>query len=118
MQGVHDCPCDVRVAGGIGTRCAVGDLAAACGASLDRQEGLGNIGPAGIPLDTAALDRVLRFEHQKVLRLQAVVDRGRARVEVAHHVEHAITDARRIDTDVLYVETLGDLLDLAGLVFE
>ena len=118
MQGVHDCPRDIRVAGGIGSGGAVGDLAAASGAALDRQEGLGDIGPTGIPFDTAALYRVLGFEHQEVLGFQAVVDRGRSWVEVAYQVEHAIADAGGIDTDVLDVETLGQFFDLLGLVLE
>ena len=40
------------------------------------------------------------------------------RVEVAHQVEHAITHAGDVDTDVLDVETLGQLFDLCGLVVE
>jgi len=36
-------------------------------AALDCQERLGDIVPAGIPLDTAADDRVLGLEHQGIL---------------------------------------------------
>ena len=106
------------MAGGVGARSAVGHLPAGSGAALDGQERLGDIGPAGIPLDATALDRVLGFEHQGVFGFQAVVDRGRTRVEVAHQVEHAVTDAGGIDADVLDVEALGELLDLFGLVLE
>lgn len=106
------------MAGGLGARCAVGDLAAASGAALDGQERLGNIRPACIPFDTTALDRVLGFEYQGVFGFQAVVDRCRTRVEIAHQVEHAVADARGIDADVLDVEALGELLDLVGLVLE
>jgi len=73
-QGMHDRPGNVRVAGGVGARCAVGDLATSGGAALDRQEGLGDVVPAGIPLDPAALNRVLGLEHQSVFGLEAVVD--------------------------------------------
>ena len=74
-QGVHNRPGDIGVAGGIGARSAVGNLAAGGGAALDGQECLGDIGPAGIPLDATALDRVLGLEHQGVFSLKAVVDR-------------------------------------------
>ena len=104
--------------GGVGARSAVGDLATVGGAALDGQERLGDIGPAGIPFDAAALNRVLRLEHQGVFGLEAVVDRRGFRVEVAHQVEHAVTDAGDIDADVLDVETLGELFDLGGLVGE
>ena len=117
-QGVHDCPGDIGMAGGVGARCAVGDLATAGGATLDRQEGLSDVVPAGIPLDAAALNRVLRLEHQGVFGFEAVVDRGRTRIEIAHQVEHAVSDAGGVDADVLNVETLGELLDLVGLVLE
>lgn len=104
--------------GGVGARSAVGDLAAGGGAAFDGQERLGDVGPAGIPFDTAALDRVLRLEYQGIFGLKAVMDSGRTWVEVAHQVKHAITDTGRVDADVLHVETLGKLLDLVGLVFE
>ena len=117
-QGMHDCPGNIGVAGGLGARSAVGDLAAAGGAALDRQERLGNVSPAGIPLDAAALDRVLGLEDQRVFRFQAVVNRRCPWVEVAHQVEHAITDTGGIDADVLHVEALGEFLDLLGLVLE
>jgi hypothetical protein len=73
-QGVHDCPGDIGMTGGVGARCAVGDLATAGGATLDRQERLSDIVPAGVPLDAAALNRVLRLEHQGVFGFEAVVD--------------------------------------------
>ena len=117
-QGMHDRPGNVRVARGVGTRCAVGDLATASGAALDRQEGLGDVVPACVPLDPATLNRVLGLEHQSVFGLEAVVDRGRTRVEVAHQVEHAVTDTGGIDTDVLDVEAFGEFLDLVRLVLE
>ena len=117
-QGVHDRPSNVGVPGGVCAGRAVGDLATARGTALDCQECLRDVVPACIPLDTAALDRVLGFEHQGVFGFQAVVDRGRTRVEVAHQVEHAVTDAGGIDTDVLHVEALGEFLDLLGLVLE
>ncbi|MNJ28986.1 hypothetical protein D3C77_235420 [compost metagenome] len=60
----------------------------------------------------------MRLEHQGVLGLEAVVDRLGPRVEVAHQVEHAIADAGGVDADVLYVEPLGEFLDLVGLVLE
>ena len=106
------------MAGGLGARSAVSDLTAASSAALDGQERLGDICPAGIPLDTAALDRVLCLENQRVFGFQAVVNRGCARVEIAYQVEHAVTDAGDIDADVLHVEALGELLDLLGLVLE
>ena len=117
-QGMHDCPGNVGVAGGLGARCAVGDLAAAGGAALDGQERLGNVRPACIPFDTTALDRVLGFEYEGVFGFQAVVDRCCTRVEIAYQVEHAVADARGIDADVLDVEALGEFLDLFGLVLE
>lgn len=117
-QGMHDRPGDIGVTRGVGARCAVGDLAAAGGTALDRQERLSDVVPAGIPFDPTALNRVLRFEYQGVFRFEAVVNRGRTRVEVAHQVKHAVADAGGIDTDVLHVETLGELLDLLGLVLE
>lgn len=117
-QGVHNRPGNVRVAGGVCAGRAVGDLATARGAALDRQEGLCDVVPACIPFDTTALNRVLGFEHQGVFGFQAVVDRGCTRVEVAHQVKHAVTDACGIDTDVLHVEALGEFLDLLGLVLE
>ena len=106
------------MAGGVGARSAVGDLATGGGAALDGQERLGDIGPAGVPLDAAALDRVLGFEYQQILGLKAVMDRRGFRVEVAHQVEHAIADAGDVDTDVLNIETLCELFDLGGLVVE
>ena len=102
------------MAGGIGARSAVGNLAAGGGAALDGQECLGDIGPAGIPLDATALDRVLGLEHQGVFSLKAVVDRCGLRVEVAHQVEHAVPHTGDIDPDVLYVEALGEFFDLCG----
>src|SRR5450830_740903 len=89
-QRVHHRPGDVSVAGGVGARGAVGDLAAGGGATLDGQKGGGNVVPAGVPFDATALDRVLGFEYQGVFGFQAVVDRGGAREEVAHQVEHAV----------------------------
>ena len=71
---MHDGPGDVRMACGVGARGAVGHLATTSGAALDRQECLGNIAPASVPLDAAALNRVLRFEHQGVFGFKAVVD--------------------------------------------
>ena len=106
------------MAGGVCARSAIGDLAAIGGAAFDGQERLGDIGPTGVPLDAAALDRVLGFEHQSVLGFQAVVDRRGLRVEVAHQVEYAVTHTGDIDADVLDVEALGELLDLGGLVGE
>ena len=117
-QGVHHGPGNIGVAGGVGARSAVGDLAAGGGAALDGQESLGDIGPAGVPLDTATLDRVLGLEYQGVFGLKAVMDRRGLRVEVAHQVEHAIAHTGDIDTDVLHVETLGKFFDLGGLVGE
>lgn len=117
-QGVHDRPGDIGVTGRVRTRCAVGHLTATGGASLDGQECLGDVVPAGIPFDATALNRVLGFEHQRVFGFQAVVDRGRSRIEVAHQVENPIANTRGIDTDVLHVKTLGEFLDLVGLVLE
>lgn len=117
-QGVHDCPGNVGVAGGLGARSAVGDLAAAGGTALDGQEGLGDVRPPGIPLDTAALDRVLGLENQHVLGFKAVVNRRNPWVEIAHQVEHAVTDAGDIDADMLHVEALGKFLDFPGLKLE
>lgn len=117
-QGVHDCPGDIGMTGGVSARCAVSDLTTACGAAFDRQERLSDVVPAGVPLDPAALNRVLRLEHQGVFGFEAVVDRGRTRVEVAHQVKHAVADASGIDADVLHVEALGEFLDLLGLVLE
>ena len=79
---------------------------------------MGDICPAGIPFDAAALDRVLRFEHQRVFRFQAVVNRRCPWVEVTHQFEYAITDAGNIDADVLHVEALGKFLDLSSLELE
>ena len=104
--------------GGVRARSAVGDLAAGGGAALDGQECLSDIGPAGVPLDATALDRVLGLEYQSIFGLEAVMDSGRTRVEVPHQVKHAVTDTGRVDADVLHVETLGKFLDLVGLVFE
>ena len=75
MQGVHDCPRYVGMAGSFCTRGAVRHLTAGGGAALDGQEGLGDIAAAGIPLDTGVLDGVLGLEHQGVFGLEAVVDR-------------------------------------------
>ena len=118
VEGVHDGPRYIGVAGGLCTGCAVSDLAAGGGAALDRQEGLRDVAPASIPLDSGVLNGVLGLENQGVLRFQAVMDRLGPRVEVAHHVEHPVADPSGIDADVLDVETLGELLDLAGLVLE
>ena len=117
-QGVHHGPGDIGVAGGVGARSAVGDLTAGGGAAFDGQERLGDVRPAGVPLDTAALNRVLGLKDQGVFGLQAVVDWRGLRVEVAYQVEHAIAHAGDIDTDVLHVETLGKFFDLGGLVGE
>ena len=106
------------MAGGLGARSAVSDLTAASSAALDGQERLGDICPAGIPLDAAALDRVLGLENQHIFRFEAVVNRRCPWVEVAHQVEHAVTDTGGIDANVLHVEALGELLDLLGLVLE
>ena len=73
-QGMHDCPGDICMTGSVGARCAVGDLATASGAALDRQERLSDVIPAGIPLDPAALNRVLCLKHQSVFGFEAVVD--------------------------------------------
>lgn len=117
-QGVHNRPGDIGVAGGVGARSTVGDLAAGGGAALDGQERLCDVGPTGVPFDAAPLDRVLGFEYQCVFGLKAVMDRGRTRVEVAHQVKHTVADTGCIDADVLHVETLGKFLDLVGLVLE
>lgn len=85
------------------------------GGALDRQECCRDVVPPGVPLDTPRLNRVLSLEHQRVLGLQAVMDRCRSRVEIAHQVEHPIAHARDVDSDVLDVETLADFLDLSGL---
>ena len=117
-QRVHYRPSDVGVAGGIGSRSAVGDLAAGGGATFDRQEGGSDVVPAGVPFDAAALDRVLCFEYQRIFGLKAVVNRRGARVEVAHQIEHTVADASDIDPDVLHIETVAKLFDLAGLIGE
>ena len=117
-QGVHDRPGDIGVTGGVGARSAVGDLAASGGAALDGQERLGDISPAGIPLDAAALDRVLRLEDQRVFRFQAVVNRRCPWVEITYQFEYAIADAGYIDANVLHVEALGEFLDFTRLEFE
>jgi len=69
VEGVHDGPRYIGVAGGFCTRGAVGDLTAGGGTALDRQEGLRDVAPAGIPLDARVLDGVLSLENQGVLRL-------------------------------------------------
>lgn len=46
------------------------------------------------------------------------MDRRGAREEVAHQIEHAIADTRYVDPDVLHVETVAKLFDLAGLIGE
>lgn len=46
------------------------------------------------------------------------MDRRGFGVEVAHQVEHAIAHTGDVDADVLYVEALGKLFDLGGLVVE
>lgn len=79
---------------------------------------MGDICPAGIPFDTAALNRVLRFENQRIFRFQAVVNRRCPWIEITHQFEYAIADAGYIDADVLHVEALGEFLDLSGLEFE
>ena len=117
-QGVHHLPGDVGVAGGVGARGAVGDLATGGGAAFDGQEGGGDVVPAGVPLDAAGLDGVLGFEHQRVFGFEAVVDRRGTREEVAYQVEHAVTDTGDVDADVLHVEALAQFFDLAGLVGE
>jgi len=114
-QRVHHRPGDVGMAGGVGARCAVGDLAAGGRAALDGQEGGGDFVPAGIPFDAAALDCVLRLEHQRVLGFQAVVNRRGPREEVAHQVEHTVPHTGDIDPDVLHVEALAQFLDLGRL---
>lgn len=118
VEGVHDGPGYIGVAGGFCTRGAVGHLTAGSGAALDRQEGLGDVAPAGIPLDAGVLNGVLGLEYQGIFRLEAVMDRLGPRVEIAHHIEHPVADPGGIDPDVLDVESLGELLDLAGLVLE
>lgn len=115
---MHYRPSDIGVAGGLGARSAVGDLATRGGGALDGQEGRGDIVPSRVPLNPSALDRVLRLKHQRVLGLKAVVNRRRPRVEIAHQIKHAIPDTRDIDADVLHVETIADLLHLGGLVGE
>lgn len=104
--------------GGLGPGRAERDLPAVGGAAFDCQERLGDVGPAGVPLHPARLDDVLGFEHKRGFRLEAVVDRLGPWVEVAHQVIHADTHTGCIDTDVLDVETLGELLDLCGLMGE
>jgi len=115
---MHHRPSDIGMTGGVGARSAVGDLAAAGGTALDGEECGGDIVPACVPFDTPPLDRVLRLEYQRVLGFQAVVDRGRPRVEVAHQVENAIPHPGDIDPDVLHVEAIAQLFDLGGLVGE
>lgn len=117
-QSVHNGPGDIGVAGGVGARRAVGDLAAGGGAALDSQEGGGDIVPSRVPFDAAALDRVLGLEYQRVLGFEAVVNRRGTREEVAHQVEHAVAHPGDIDTDVLHVEAIAQLFDLGGLVGE
>ena len=117
-QGVHHRPGDVGVAGGVGARGAVSDLAAGGSAALDGQEGGGDVVPTGVPFDAAGLDRVLGFEHQRVFGFEAVVDRRGTREEVAHQIEYAVADAGDVDADVLHVEALAQFFDLPGLVGE
>lgn len=118
MQGVHDGPGDVSVSGSLGSRGAERNLAATSGAALDGQEGLRNVGPAGVPLDPAGSDHVLGLEHQSRFRLQAVVNPLRTWVEVADDVVHPDPHAGGIDADVLDVEAFGQLFDLSRLVGE
>lgn len=106
-QCVHYRPSDISVAGRVGARCAVGDLATGGGATFDGQERRGNIVPVGVPLDAATLDRVLCFKYQRVLGFQAVVNRRGTCKEIAHQIEHAVTHAGDIDADVLHVEALA-----------
>ncbi len=114
-QRMHDRPSNVGVAGGVGAGCAVGDLAAGGRAALDGQEGGGDVVPAGIPFDAAALNGVLRLEYQRVLGFEAVVNRRGPREEVAHQVEHAVPHTGDIDPNVLHVEALAQFLVLGGL---
>lgn len=118
MQGVHDRPGDVGMAGGVRPRGAEGDLTAAGSTALDGQEGGSDVGPARVPLDATGLDDILGFEHQGRFRLQAVMDLLGAWIEVAHQVVHPDPNTGRIDPDVLDIEALGELLDLGGLVGE
>lgn len=106
------------MAGRVGARSAVGNLATAGGTAFDGQEGRSDVVPAGIPFDTAPLDGVLRLEHQGVLGFQAVVNRRGPRVEVAHRIEHAIPHPGDVDANVLNVEPLAELFDLGRLVSE
>lgn len=121
-QGVHHRPGDVGMAGGVGARGTVGDLATGGGAALDGQERGGDVVPAGVPFDAAALDRVLGFEYQGVFGFEAVVDRRGTREEVAYQVEYAVADAGDVDADadadVLHVEAFAQFFNLAGLVGE
>lgn len=118
MQGVHHRPGDVGVAGGVGSGGAEGDLSAARGSALDGQEGLGDVGPTGVPLDPRRTNHVLSLEDQRGFRLQAVVNLCGPWVEVVHQVEHTDAHPGGVDADVLDIESLGQQLDLVGLVGE
>lgn len=117
-QRVHDRPCHIRMAGGLGPGRAVCDQSAGRGAALDREERRRDLGPTGIPFDALALDHVLGLEHQGVLRLQAVVNRRSPGIEILHQVKYAVANPGNVDADVLDVETLAQLLDLPSLVRE
>ena len=93
--------------GRVGAGCAVGDLATGRGTTFDGQERRGNVAPVGVPLDAPTLDRVLCFKYQRIFGFQAVVDRRGAGEEIAHQIEHAVTHASDVDTDVLHVEALA-----------
>ena len=115
---MHNRPGNIGVTGGFRSRSTVGDLAAGGGPALDGQERRCYVVPAGVPLDTAANNRVLRLEYQSVFGLKAVVDRRRSREEFAHQVEHAITNTGYVDTNVLNAKSLAELFDLSGLIGE
>lgn len=95
------------MAGRVGARCAISDLAAVRGTTFDSQERCGNIAPVGVPLDTAALDRVLCFKYQCVFGFQAVVNRRGTWKEIANQIKHAVTHTGDINADVLHVEALA-----------
>src|SRR5450830_461791 len=117
--GMHDRPSEVGVSGFFRAASVVRDHAAARRENLaNRHEGLSNVDPSGIELQSGFANKVLRLQHHARFDFRRIADRGHGREELFDQWENANPHPGRVDTDVFDVVALCHFFNGLGLLFK
>lgn len=109
---MHGRPGEVGVAGFLAAAGLIRGAASAAGHGLaDSHKRAGDVGGADVVFQTATADNVFCLEHHCGFHFRRVADVARGRIERAHELEHADTEAGGINTDVFDVVFFGEFAD-------